>query len=271
MGNKTANKLQECQLQFIRQILEAGSIKAPANRDFKRDLIEQVTKHKKPDNFYSLSAPFWMDTLAIPVRDHAMMDRAGLSKDDLTDRKQTAIRQIYHVFNSASRVFVIDKELCAKPAAGSITQSIIKILTSHWMRRLGTLQEAFLSRHLSIVYKGLSGGPIELQDLDSYLSKPEGSDDDTTSMAFRLSLTELIKRKLYHNMMGEDREIRNRKENPILLRGSMVIASAWLSSRWRVSSTPMHRSRLHSSFPTISKARSIRLTPVFIKYRTLPD
>jgi hypothetical protein len=238
MGNENANELWECQLQFIRQVLDSDSSGAHVNSSFKEDRIESVIKDAKSKNShseYSLSVPFWMDTLAIPVKDEAVMERTGLSPADITVRKKTAIRQIYHVFNSASRVFIIDKELWQKPGGGMITQSVIKILTSHWMRRLWTLQEAFLSQRLFIVYGKPDGSDTRAEDLDSYLSKPEGDHDSTKSIAFCLSLAELSKRKLYHNMMGEDRQIRNRKENPILSRGSMVIASAWRSSRWRVS------------------------------------
>jgi len=43
-------------------------------------------------------------------------------------------------------------------------------------------------------------------------------------------MAELIKRKLYYNLMGKDREIGNRKDHPIETRGLMMIASAWRSS-----------------------------------------
>ncbi|KAK4214243.1 hypothetical protein QBC37DRAFT_284212 [Rhypophila decipiens] len=175
-----------------------------------------------------------MDTLAIPVSP----DKNNL---DLQDLKARAIRQIYHVYNNATRVVVIDKDLCQELAPRPF-HTILKVLSSAWMQRLWTLQEAFLSRNLLVAFRSdapvkLFGGlefefsgqiQVGLQNLDNLIKQLDRPQDShTTAMA------ELIKRKLVNNLMGEDREIRNRNDHPIETRGSMVIASAWRSSRWR--------------------------------------
>ncbi|EON95679.1 hypothetical protein UCRPA7_8897 [Phaeoacremonium minimum UCRPA7] len=146
----------------------------------------------------------------------------------------------------ASRVVVIDKDLLKEDPNTSF-QVIIKVLTSAWMQRLWTLQEAYLSRRLFIAFRGPEDPAgtglsltqseqigVTLEDVDKRVRDLDRLQKD----AFTTSMAELIKRKFFHNLMGEDRQIRNRNDHPIETRGSMVIASAWRSSRWRNTSRP---------------------------------
>ena len=248
MGNERHNKLHECQLELILTTLLAAEAQSGGEMNHESldkrwagALFDQIDKDYHEDEIgnYHLSPPFWMDTLAIPVS----QDKSQL---DFKDLKARAIRQIYHVFNSASRVVVIDKELAEEWALQPF-HTILKVLTSAWMQRLWTLQEAFLSRNLLVTFRSKTRDPqfdgltfessgliqVDLQNLDNLirqLDRPQNA--HTTAMA------ELIKRKFFHNLMGEDREIRNRNDHPVETRGSMVIASAWRSSRWRVSTLP---------------------------------
>jgi hypothetical protein len=244
MGNETSNRLQECQLEIIYKALAAveDDINYVPEQDgaFKMKLLEEVLdeddlsdlmSQKAQKDDYVLSPPFWMDTLAIPVKQRD-------SPPNFKELKTRAIRQIYHVFSMAARVIVIDKELCEEIPLKPFP-IIISLLTSAWMQRLWTLQEAFLSRNLLVAFRGVKKGNVELahtrgtflrlQDIDNRLRELDRPQKDahTTAMA------ELVKRKFFHNLMGEDREIRNRNDHPIQTRGSMVIASAWRSSRWR--------------------------------------
>ncbi|KAK4234594.1 hypothetical protein C8A03DRAFT_37627 [Achaetomium macrosporum] len=237
MGNETSNRLQECQLEIIYKALAAvqddRNYFADQDEAFKLKLLKQVLDEDEftgETDDYVLSPPFWMDTLAIPVKQRD-------SPANFKELKMRAIRQIYHVFSMAARVIVIDKELCDEIPLKPFP-IIISLLTSAWMQRLWTLQEAFLSRNLLVAFRGVKGNVelthtrgtfLKLQDIDSRireLDRPQ-KDAHTTAMA------ELVKRKFFHNLMGEDREIRNRNDHPIQTRGSMVIASAWRSSRWR--------------------------------------
>ncbi|KAH7311638.1 hypothetical protein B0I35DRAFT_411811 [Stachybotrys elegans] len=239
MGNERSNKLQECQLELIATTLKAAEGDDRLESDylgdrpelFKAELLERALWDYSGDaSEYTLSPPFWMDTLAIPVKPIRMTK-------EFKKMQTRAIRQIYHVYNMATRVIVIDKELCNE-LPGSSFQTVIKLLTSAWMQRLWTLQEAFLSRSLHVVFRGNLSRlylmpnrrvDLELVNIDSKirdLHRPQ-KDAHTTALA------DLVRRKFYHNLMGEDREIRNRNDHPIETRGSMVIASAWRSSRWR--------------------------------------
>ncbi|KAH8591006.1 hypothetical protein B0O99DRAFT_675578 [Bisporella sp. PMI_857] len=224
MGNWKANSLQACQLKFIQKALEKAKIEELDGR--KHDFISKLVKaalDKKCPASYRL-----IEEGADPE----------YSSSNFIERKNRAIRQIYHVFNSATCSIVIDKELCKDYAGKKPSQTLIKVLTSPWMRRLWTLQEAFLSRRLWVAFKDSGGGTVILEDVDKQIAwlELEGTSEDVNSAAFQQSMAELIKRKLYYNLMGKDREIRNRKDHPIQTRGSMVIASAWHSTRWRITS-----------------------------------
>lgn len=241
MGNEGSNRLQECQLEVIYRALAAveddRNYLLGQDNAFKTKLLKQALEDEftgEADN-YVLSSPFWMDTLTIPVKQRD-------SPKNFKELKMRSIRQIYHVFSMAARVIVIDKELCNEIQRKPFT-IIISLLTSAWMQRLWTLQEAFLSRNLLVAFKGQGVQPesslelththgtfLKLHDIDSRIRELDRLQKDAHTSA----MAELVKRKFFHNLMGEDREIRNRNDHPIQTRGSMVIASAWRSSRWRV-------------------------------------
>jgi hypothetical protein len=264
MGNAETNELYECQLEIILTSLEAaeqeqnGRVVNHLNDDkvFRTELLDQILDGYDDDNSQSnagdgrtysindfkLSSPFWMDTLAIPVKkaDEPYPHR------DFQKLKQSAIRQIYDVYNMASRVIVIDKKLYnmeTQPSEPS--QILIGLLTSDWMQRLWTLQEAFLSRGLYVAFKGekyrtqfhTHEVKVELENVDKCI-RTLGRQGNN---AYKAAIAELIQRIFFNNLMGEDREIRNRNDHPIETRGSMVISSAWKASRWRASNT---RSRI---------------------------
>ncbi|KAH7303414.1 hypothetical protein B0I35DRAFT_179847 [Stachybotrys elegans] len=226
MGNDRSNSLHQCQLKFLLGLLKLYAGDGPNVMDenrFYQPFIDATlgTTNRK----FRLSPPFWLDTLAIPVKGPTIQEKSS-EATEIRHLKQKAIRRIYHVYNSASRVLVVDKDLC-KEREGLALITGLKILTSPWMRRLWTLQEAFLARSLMV------GFFQHLEDFDDLIKKLDEDEKDSDVKVFSMSIAQLVKRKLFHNLMGEDRQIRNRRDHPIETRGSMVIASAWRSSRWR--------------------------------------
>lgn len=198
-GNEEENKLNICQVDFIlRQ-------------------IKRVTG--RPD------VPFWMDTLVVPVAKHR------------AEYRKKAIRQIFDVFNSSRYTIILDNGLSGMDRGGpdKPAEAAMKIFSSMWMRRLWTLQEAYLSRNIYIPFEE------DGQDANNVLSFDDLEDDLLESMAKPTSgITQMIKAQLSRMIMGEERRWvrtstttravgRSLKEND-----AMVVANAYRAARWRV-------------------------------------
>ena len=206
-GNETENKLLICQLKFIRRQLR----KASGDKDIL----------------------FWMDTLVIPV---------GAQTTELQDLKKKAIGQIFKVFEKSTYTIILDNGLCGMSLGenGKPAQAAMKILASGWMRRLWTLQEAFLSRKLYIVFKEKGPRYFNLKDLD-VLDKTIRSKGAVDLLAS--PLLSMVRDQLLHNIMGHEREDRNfilshKKEKGQTIppkAASTLVVNAWRAARWRVS------------------------------------
>jgi hypothetical protein len=83
---------------------------------------------------------FWIDTLAVPIHENDKEER------------RIAVRQIHQVYTNARYTVVIDKGLGQMLPADSYEGTAMRILASGWMRRLWTLQEAYLSRRLYFAF-----------------------------------------------------------------------------------------------------------------------
>ncbi|KAF3052271.1 hypothetical protein E8E11_011582 [Didymella keratinophila] len=139
-GNPNVNELYRYQLDYIHRLLK----EAQANRVRNRSGV--------PPN---QTVPFWMDTLLIPV---------GKDQTHKAARKK-AIHKIYDVFADAKYTVVIDNGLNKMDwDPNDYTTTAMKILASGWMRRLWTLQEAFLSRRIMFAFKN-SNNRLPLVDL----------------------------------------------------------------------------------------------------------
>lgn len=178
---------------------------------------------------------FWLDTFAVPV--------AGADKpEDFEDLKQKAIRDIYHAFDKSNHCLVIDRDLCGTVQNYEKLNLVfaVKLLTSVWMRRLWTLQEAFLSRTMCAPYKGNIGGlpPNRYpgKGFDKFIEQlSAGTEGGRPKTILEISLAGVLKRHLFENLMGSGREARNQTGDPVRGMMSDLIASAWRSARWRVS------------------------------------
>jgi len=222
-GNETENKLHACQLRFIRRQLR----RAHNDRD----------------------VPFWMDTLVVPVGIDAeevkRLKEEGIvptitDKEEVKRLKKKAIGQIFKVFKRSSFTIILDNGLCAMDPGenGKPAQAAMKILASGWMRRLWTLQEAFVSQKLYITFKEKGKNYDNLKNLDDLKKKLLSPKDALAS-----PLMKMVRDHLLHNLMGDQRDERMfylDKNNADRLTppkdAAIMVVNVWRAARWRVSS-----------------------------------
>lgn len=200
-GNELANSLWRCQLEYIRDLL-----------------------HKACNNSNIL---FWMDTLAIPVDSRT---------EEARQRKKKAIGQIYRIFRKAKYCVVLDKGLVHmdKGLDDEPCQAAMKILASNWMRRLWTLQEAFLSNQIMVAFRD-SSSANPLHDIDGLVKEMEAQANDVKSV-----LPSLLNREITDNIMRSGSRRRWLDDEFLDAEGRRrekltLISDSWRAARWRVS------------------------------------
>lgn len=196
-GNETENKLHTCQLKFIRRQLR------------------RLNDGKDID--------FWMDTLLVPVKEN-------MTEEEKSTKKK-AIGQIFQVFNQSKYTVVLDNGLHTMNASrDKPTQTAMTILASSWMRRLWTLQEAFLSRQLHFAF---GERRMDWHNLISY----DSLDEDLGGLIekeLKAPLTSTVKDMLTQNIMSQD-DLGDSQTSVSPEKASFWIASVWSAARWRVS------------------------------------
>lgn len=222
-GNEKSNTLRTCQLQFIRRQLQR--------------------LHPGKDIL------FWMDTLVIPVQEVKPDD--GMKK-----LKKVAIGQISTVFQRSDYTIVLDNGLCASDSREEDmpTQTAMKILTSRWMTRLWTLQEAFLSQKLYISFKERRHDHNNLTSFNELDQKLSLSSDDVT-----FPLIRTVRNLLFDSIMGQERQTKkdyvfHKTKRPDMPKhqAALLIASAWYAARWRVSTRSCFKSPLLTDLMTVN-------------------
>lgn len=193
-GNPSENKLWKCQLDFFDDLFEEAQKSSPALGERKL---------------------FWIDTLAIPI--HL----------NYRDERKIAVRQIHQVYTNARYTIVIDKGLGRMDATTTYEGAAMRILASGWMRRLWTLQEAYLSRRL---YFAFAKGKLKnLEDLEDMY--PKANDILASSIPSAA-------RNYFHNLLGNDR--RARINDLPAGSGTEILASVWKAARWRTTNHQEH-------------------------------
>lgn len=204
-GNPDKNKLWKCQLDYLWELLR----EAQSQRNRQKMGVER--NNPTP-------LPFWMDTLAIPVEKR------------FKGTRKKAIAQIYKVYSKARYTIVIDNGLNNMSWTDKdYTTTAMRILASGWMRRLWTLQEAYLSRKLLFAFGRWDDGDnknIPLVDLDEIEERYVDVDEKLVS-----SLPANA-RSYYHNMLGQDRKARIHGLTSTNSVG--LVASVWKAAQWRV-------------------------------------
>jgi hypothetical protein len=209
LGNENSNEIYYCQLKFISSLLTK--------------VVRSSNSGRESD---AKTIPFWMDTLLIPV----YTTEPGVpSPDEFKDLKSRAIRQIYHVFHASAHSIVIDRGLLGIDSKGTPWKNVMRILASGWMRRLWTLQEAYLSKQLWITFKQGEETHTGMKNFDDLI----GSMINTEALGS--SIAEMARLKLFQNIMGYERGGRNHNGDPQASGGAILVANTWRAARWRVS------------------------------------
>lgn len=233
LGNEDRNEVHQCQLKHLAHLLK---------------LLQPPLGNTTTDT----SPLFWLDTFAIPVRPKSAGPSPRLPiPGNFDDLKKRSIRQIRHVYDCSSHSIIIDKDLCSYEAGNRPIKVAMRLLTSSWMRRLWTLQEAFLSKKLSIACQPDQSGsdqqsdPFPGWDFEKLMENLAANGKSVEAHKSTLSMSGILIRQLRENLMVSEREVRNRPGDPESTKGSVLIASAWRSVRWRVSSTGPRYDEVH--------------------------
>ncbi|KAK4452655.1 hypothetical protein QBC34DRAFT_398008 [Podospora aff. communis PSN243] len=230
-GNESSNKLYTCQLQFIYSMLKHGT---KLWRDEADDSVQ--TKFS-----------FWMDTLVIPVESEevkkAIKDQEPPSSIKFKDLKKEAIAQIHRVFTASEFTIVVDNGLADMDSTGSKPcERAMRILASGWMKRLWTLQEAFLSQRLFVAFKDPIGHYQPVQDLDDLIQSGLNTDNGFVKATERHLCESLMDADRRDQIQQSGRKARSGQANEInrVLAGYSLIANAWRAARWRTTINPAH-------------------------------
>jgi hypothetical protein len=157
-GNRIEPKLFECQLKYISKLIKSS---------------------RWHSNVHPL---FWMDTLAIP--------RDG-------DPRKKAVSRIDEVYRAARSTIVLDLGLDSMQSGTVYHDTALKVLGSGWMRRLWTLQEAYLSHKISFAFDGPE--LVEVDELE------DGYRRSTHHLTSNLATSA---RTYFFHIMGDELETR---------------------------------------------------------------
>ncbi|KAK4206886.1 hypothetical protein QBC37DRAFT_434290 [Rhypophila decipiens] len=237
-GNEDSNRLYHCQLVFLHQLLQSGLRLSGA-------ATNQI--------------PFWMDTLVIPVIQDPTVIKVLKARNISIERfkilKKEAISQIHDVFFDSEFTVVVDNGLYEIASDKFPCQTAMMILASGWMKRLWTLQEAFLSRRIYVALGGGVGENSPVKDFDYLIDYELRSDSHAANplpLLTKRYLTEsLIHRHRYRAVDQQRRskstarahlseEVTTPGQLEVAIQGYTLITDAWRAARWRTTSNPAH-------------------------------
>ncbi|OAG02760.1 uncharacterized protein CC84DRAFT_1207606 [Paraphaeosphaeria sporulosa] len=183
-GNRDASELPKCQLDFISRVVRDS----PYNRE---------------------SPPFfWIDTLAIPHR------------DKYPEQRKKAVQRIDEIYRNSKFTIVLELGLDQISTGNHYHEIAMRILVSGWMRRLWTLQEAYLSKKILFRF---SDKLMDLDDIEEMY--PHSQNDLQTNLSASAQV-------YFRHIMGPER--RSRMFGLALENSHDLIASVWRSTQWRV-------------------------------------
>jgi len=140
LGNPKANVLPLCQLRQLAGNLDKVLCKI---RPASSKLRDWLAPARDP--------LFWMDTLCIPVR-YQSCENASETKSS-RETRQRAINGMQEIYNGAMAVLVLDPGLQKLDSCNSTHQIYAHILTSSWMSRCWTFEEASMANEMFVQLK----------------------------------------------------------------------------------------------------------------------
>lgn len=203
-GNEQENNMFDCQVEFIRRQLER---------------LRNTTKTTET----AALLPFWIDTLTIPKGQN----------DNIKHLRMRSLQQIHEVFAKSAHTIVLDLGLTnMDPDTNKPVETAMRIIGSNWMRRLWTLQEAYVSKNLYVAFQHSGQELLGFDDLYRQFENPVKGP--------KSPLAKEVKKQLETHIMGEERAT-NSNLSPESLQGkshkeaSVLVVNAWKAVRWRVS------------------------------------
>jgi hypothetical protein len=156
MGNISSNSLPQCQVSKLKTALfEIDSLTGTWLSSLNTFHLNNSWKQLMGRSPY-----FWLDTLCIPVGQQYKAQR------------KRAITMMGQIYNKAQRALVLDAELQQLSTTSPSNEIFLRLALSGWMRRLWTLQEAVMARHLHIK---LRDGCFNVQaDIEEFSTQPGG-------------------------------------------------------------------------------------------------
>ena len=168
--------------------------------------------------------PFWIDTITIPVK------RKGDSQNAQAIKK--GIKSMHEIYFYAQYTIVLDLSLMRTPRSKEqFLDLAMRITVSDWMRRLWTLQEAYLSRQIWFALR--KNDLFALDRLEVLYKQTGGSIYNSLPSTCRA----------YHKgILGDDRNrmIRDGAHTPDLRIDSNFVSQVWKAVQWRTTSFSQH-------------------------------
>ena len=205
-GNPSSNRLNKCVLNYFLRLFNQ---------------LRRKSAFASQSTVSETSLPFWIDTMTIPVK-----------RDDNAEAIRKGIHGMHDIYFNASDTIVLDLSIMRNPRSREQYLDLAMSITiSNWMRRLWTLQEAYLSREVWFV---LSGNDLySLRNLEYQYGSKGGQ--------IHTCLPEKC-RAYYDGILGEDRG--RIQQDGVTKReiqvDSKFVASVWKAVQWRTTSYTQH-------------------------------
>ncbi|KAF8242630.1 hypothetical protein K440DRAFT_664649 [Wilcoxina mikolae CBS 423.85] len=141
MGNQKDNKLPQCQLESLQNMI--NSLYSEQRQGQHEEHLSDPQQPVDQSTDLDKSVGFWMDTLCIPVPESPQ-----LASDRAQKLRKDAIAKMRYIYETAHEVLVIDSWILELSRSASIIEKATRIFLSNWQHRLWTLQEGVLAQRL---------------------------------------------------------------------------------------------------------------------------